>query len=88
MSEKTVETREEEFEEELEELKKAITEKAEKAEEDVRCSTVEEYVDTFRHSGAAQIQAQGQLESLGLEALGTPEGIDWLVDTVPSTIEN
>ncbi len=43
-----------------------------------RCATVPQYVATFYHSGTAQMEAMMQLESLGLTALATPEGIEYL----------
>jgi hypothetical protein len=51
--------------------------------EEVNCRTVPEYVATFYFSGTAGIQAQLQLENLGLKILATPEGIEYLRKRFP-----
>lgn len=48
-----------------------------------RCLTVPQYVATFYSSGAAGIEAQMQLDALGLTALAKPEGIEYLREQFP-----
>lgn len=66
------------------ELDRQIEKKKEQGREDeIKCSTVPEYVATFFHSGSAGITAQGQLANLGLSILSTPEGIEYLRKRFP-----
>ena len=48
-----------------------------------RCRNVAEYVQTFRGSGEAQMEAMMQLARYGLNALATSKGILWLLENYP-----
>ncbi len=46
-------------------------------------TTIQEYVAGWYHSGTGRMMAQVQLAELGLHALATPEGIDFLREAYP-----
>jgi len=50
-----------------------------RSDEDV-VQSVQQFVDTWRHSGTGKMQAQIRLQHLGLHALATPAGIQWLLE--------
>ena len=71
---------EENFEEQARQLENFF--KATVSPED-RCKNVKEYVDSFRYSGTGKISAMFQLADLGLKALATQEGTNWLIKEYP-----
>ena len=48
-----------------------------------RCRNIREYVETFYHSGSAQMHAQLQLSGSGYHAFATLEGLQWLREMYP-----